>query len=138
MLPLSAFFTGGALRVTLSGETVSVSGPTPQTAAIRFDSSDGFVYTIDGVTPTQVDTAADYVRPESLANLLQIRFTALLGTITSSTVAEDVWHPFTSGNFEVSKTINSGDDTATFTIEIRIGTGGVIASGFYGLSLTTI
>lgn len=140
MLPLAAFFTGGVGKVTLSGEGVTAGpGASPQTATIRID-ADGNVYEIVNAIPTQVDVGTDWIRPASLApGPYEVRFTNLLGSITSSTAAEDTWHALSGGDFDVSKTVNAGEGTATFAIEIRVGSsGGTVASASYSLNCSVI
>lgn len=130
---------GGSV-VTLSGETVehSVSSPSNAIAGIRFN-ADGTVDRVVGGTPTQVDSATDWVIPNGAApGAYEVRFTSLTGdapTVTDST-AEDAWYPFSSGNFYLSlQEFGTGLQACSFTIEIRLGSSGsAIASGSYNLT----
>lgn len=130
--------------VTLSGESVSDFSVSPDTAQARIlVNDDGTVDKVEGGTTTQVDAATDWIIPNSAApGDYEVRWTNL-GTgddTPSATAAEDVWHPLDSGVFHV--TLNSGPTvesySATFDLEIRLGSGPVLASGQYSLSVQTI
>lgn len=132
--------SGGSDTVTLSGEaTVGFeTSPTDSYARIKVD-NDGNVYeSVDTGTAswTQVDTGTDWVRPTTSApGLYEVRFTASNNTPTSSTVAEDVWHSLSSGDFIVYNSITgTGQKSSTFTIEIRYDGGSVLDSASYTIT----
>ena len=124
----SAFSNDSSITLTLSGETIdnsSVSGPLY--ARLKVD-NDGKVYkSTDTGTPSwvQIDTTTDWVRPAaSSPGAYEVRFTASSTTPTSSTTAEDTWHPMTSGDWILYNFAPAGTKASTFTLEIRDGSTG--------------
>lgn len=131
------------VTLALSGESVVSSQIDPDNAhaRLRID-DDGKVYkSEDTGTPswTQIDTLTDWIRPVSKApDDYEVRYTGLTGdALTSATAAVDVWHPLSTGDFDLvnSETIIPGNQSSTFTVEIRKGSSGAaLVSASYTLT----
>lgn len=130
------FFAGAV--VTVSGHTVSsTSSSGNSTATIRFN-ADGTVDQDENGVTTQVDSATDWIVPNSAASSdYQIRYTNFTGSaLLSPPSAEDEWIDLsTDRNFSLFRfSGNLGTSSCTFTIEIREGTGSVLDSATYTLT----
>ena len=132
-----------AVTLTLSGETIISSQIDPDDASARLKiDNDGNVYkSEDTGTPswTQIDSAADWIRPAADApDDYEVRYTGLTGdALTSGTAAEDTWHALSTGDFILVNTtvIVPGTQDSTFTIEIRKGSAGAaLVSASYTLT----
>lgn len=103
---------------------------------LKFD-NDGLVY--EKCSPgsfVQIDTSADWIRPVDDAADFQMRFTNLTGTGFSSTATENIWRSMAT-DFVLTCADNNaggGGNSATFTIEVRFGTGPTLASASYTIS----
>jgi hypothetical protein len=142
MANMSAF--GGA-TLTLSGQTITKLSfdPADAYARLKVDNNGNVYQSSDtGIASwSQIDTATDWVRPTTKApGAYEVRYTGLTGvTLTSGTVAEDVWHPLSSGDFILYNRVTAaaGDRDSTFTVEIRDGSSGSAdVSGTYRLHAT--
>ena len=142
---MSLFFAlavAGGEALTLSGESVvNIQGaPTDAHARLKVDNDGNMYKSVDtgSESYTQFDNATDWVRPPSAApGAYEVRFTSLTGdALTSSTVAEDTWHPLSSGDFElILSETGTGTNTSNFTIEIRDGgSGGADVSAAFVLT----
>lgn len=126
--------------VTLSGEDVShvVADPSNALAGLRFD-TDGNVYKIEGSgNETQIDTTTDWIRPTTGADQYQIRYTNLVGdALTGVSPAEDTWTAVSSGDviLQMAQAV-VGSRSATFDVQVRKGTGSVLATTEYSLTAT--
>jgi hypothetical protein len=129
-------------KLNLDGQTITkVSfSPTDAYARLKIDNNGNVYRSVDnGVTSwSQIDTAADWVRPTSKApGAYEVRYTGRTGsTLSFGTVSENTWHPLSSGDFILynSVTATSGDRDSTFTVEIRDGSSGSAdVSGTYRL-----
>lgn len=126
--------------VTVSNNIIFNSGSSGTVyARVKVD-NDGNIYkSEDSGTPswTQVATSTDWIRPTSFApDDYEVRFTAASNTPTSSTTAEDTWHPLSSGDWIIyNSRTSTGTTTTEFSLEIRKGSsGGALDSGAYILS----
>lgn len=123
--------------VTLSGGTNTANAFNAQARAEIQWQVNGNVYYEDNSGPDiQVNTATDWVRPTTYANQYQIRYTHSGAPITQfgATAGNGVWWPLSNGTFFIwVVTTGTGFDTKseTVTIEIRKGTGPVLASALY-------
>jgi len=145
LINLIAAAVGGSLKINLNDDSITdaeVDGTAE--AGIRIDAN-GNVYALTDnlASADQIFLATDWARPTTFApGAYQVRFTGASGTITASTAAEDVWHPLSSGDFQVSteRVVGAGDGSTVgnLTIEIREGTGPVLASADYVLTATVI
>lgn len=128
-------------KVTLSGEPVSavMINATAQ-AAIRIDDYGNMYLQKNFGSYAQVDTATDWVRPASKApGLYECRYTNHSGDPVSATKAEDTWHTLSTSEFIVSISMTAeGTKSASFTLQIRLNGGPVLASGSYSLTATYI
>jgi hypothetical protein len=119
-------------KLNLDGQTITkVSfSPTDAYARLKIDNNGNVYRSVDtGVASwSQIDSAADWVRPTSAApGAYEVRYTSRTGsTLSFNTASEDTWHPLSSGDFILynSVTAVSGDRDSTFTVEIRDGSSG--------------
>lgn len=127
--------------VTLSGHTITagVDYPGNATAVVRIDDN-GIMYQIDDQGLAQIDSSTDWVRPASAApGPYQCRYTNYTGDPVQATASVDTWYSLSGGNFQVSVTqYGEGFQSATFDLQIRWGTGSVLASATYHLSAVVI
>ena len=134
-----------AAVLNLDGQTItkiSIS-PTDAYARLKIDNNGNVYRSGDSGSAswTQIDTAADWVRPTSAApGAYEVRYTGRTGvTLSFNTASEDTWHPLSSGDFILynSVTATLGDRDSTFTVEIRDGSsGGADVSATYRLHAT--
>ena len=71
----------------------------------------------------------DTITPGANANLYQMKWEPLGGDepTGNNTVASGVWHPLSSGDFEVEWTASgANEETGSVTVSIRKGTGSVL------------
>jgi len=128
-----------AVVITLSGESViATNAEAPASAQFRFD-NDGKIYEHDGASWTQVDTVDDWVRPTTAAADYEIRYTAVTGTLGTTTNFGTIntWYALTSDRYLSVTTSGIGSQTATrtYTIEIRLaGSGSALATAMYTLT----
>lgn len=127
--------------ITLTGGYFSsFTGAGAAQIDLRID-DDGNVYYQDALSGfVQTATATNWMRPTTGApSTYSVRFTSLTGdALYASTVAEDVWHPLSSGDFTVSQRDVSpafGGNSSTMTIEIGDNSSPiqVVASASYTL-----
>ena len=126
--------------VTLSGATNTASrAGSDCNADFKFDNN-GMVYERDNSDSfVQISAATDWIRPVAIApDDYEIRYTGATGDTgdLTATVAMDTWHPLLTDFiiFITDSTPTPGGKSATFTIEIRKGSGPVIASASYTLT----
>lgn len=126
--------------VTVSGESIFDQlrfEPTDSYARVKVDNNGQIYKSTDtgSASWTPIDGTTDWVRPLSSApGTYEVRFTSATNTPTFSTVAQNTWHPLSSGDFIVYNSVTTiGTKLTTFTIEIRKGTGPVLDSASYTL-----
>ncbi len=128
------------LVVTLSGGTVSaLNAAGTATAQIAFRDDANVYSALNGGADVQISAATDHTRPaDASPGALQIRYTNLTGTaLASGTASEDTWHSLSTSDFVLIQEDAIADATpvsSTFDVEIREGTGPVLASASYTLT----
>ena len=151
MLPInliSAAVGGIVAVVTLSGETVvsTATQPADATAAISIE-SDG---TVDRITSQggtqQVDTATDWVIPNSEApTSYDVRITNVVWQSSGDgesfdieAASENTWIALTSDRvWQIKESSSSGTKEVDFTVEIRFIGDQTVATGSYTLRAIT-
>jgi len=126
--------------ITLSGQTVFrfAFSPTDSYARLKVD-DDGIMYESEdagAASWSPIDTPTDWIDEKTSApGLYEVRFTSLTGdAIDFSTEVEDVWWPLASGDFIIYQSVvGIGDQSSTFTLQIRLDGGAVLASASYTL-----
>lgn len=122
--------SGKPETVTVSGETIEHgSGGGGAYAGVRFN-LDGTIDKREGGTYSQIDTATDWVRPESVyAGTYHLRWTQTSGSVGVSPFAAGVWTAMSGGPHEwyevevggsidsCSITIDVSDDGGTTTLD---------------------
>ena len=121
--------------VTLSGETISpptVASGTPPRGEIVFR-ADGTVDKIENGATSQIDTATDWIFPNSRASdKYDLRYTSQSGDIfTAEASAEDTWIDLGTDRIYTLTRIPVGTSTNTVTFEIRNNAGTTVASTVY-------
>jgi hypothetical protein len=119
--------------VTLSGGIVSdvVAAPDSAFAGLRID-ADGNVYAVASSGTSQIDTATDWVRPTSVASgSFEVRATLNSGSVTGTVGS---WESLSTDRTWSVAAAAPGTQAANVTIEIRYGSGPVLASGTYDIS----
>ena len=133
-----AVSAGGSERVTVSGETISATAlsPTDAIAGVSFQ-NDGTVDSLINSVSNQIDVGTDWVRPAGAApSSYEIRLTVSSGLAPNVPFSApiDTWLALTtSRNWELER-IGAGTNSGTWLIEIRRGSGPVLASGSYIIS----
>lgn len=114
---------------------VNVNATARGTIVIR---ADGTMDKIINTTTSQIDSTADWIRPEDAApDDYEARYTGLTGDPldATTTAAVNVWHALDLADyfFEQIANVGTNDDfVSNFTIEIRKGSsGGALVSGAY-------
>ena len=139
----TAVYASGAV-VTVSGDAAADTGVNRAARAAIVLRSDGTVDQIENVTTTQIDTATDWIIPNSAApDDYEGRYTGLVGDPldNATSLAEDVWGALSSDIFfEQRADIGTDDDfSSSITIEVRKGSsGGAIDSATYTLDATNV
>lgn len=140
--------SGGTSRLVFVGVVITLTGadiehtvgaPITPNAGLEIR-ADGTVWEtqFNGLIETQLSPATDWIIPRNTADQYQVRFTNLVRTgPQSSSAAEDVWFPLSSGNFVMEyERFTNGTHTGTFDIQVRKGTGPVAGSGQYSITVT--
>ena len=128
-----------SFTVKLSGETIAnvEADPTQARAWIIFN-TDGTVDKREGGAVSQIDTATDWIIPNSGADgIYEVRYTNLSGdAFTVSAAAADTWIALTAGRTRgYTNTSNGTTTSSTADFQIRLGGGGgSITSANYSLS----
>lgn len=127
--------TGTPGVVTLSGETISpptVGSGVPPRGEIVFR-TDGTVDMIENGSTSQIDTATDWIIPNSRANdSYDVRYTSQSGDIfTAEASAEDAWIDLGTDRVYSLTRVPIGTSTNTVTFEIRNNAGTTVASTVY-------
>lgn len=130
--------TGVGSSVSVSGETINSSSVTTATSAVRFNSDGTVDQGVNGVF-TQIDAATDWVIPNGAApSNFEIRLTVSSGTApnTGGSSAVNTWLALTTNRLWELQRGSIGTLQGTWLIEIRRGSGPVIASGSYVMDAT--
>lgn len=111
----------GSQRVTLSGsyDDTVVANPGPAVASFALESDGDIVTSVDG-------DEGDWVVPRGAAGSYECRATAVSGTVTSGTIGS--WQALTSTRTWTKSRATVGSVTAVIDIEIRKGSGPVLAT----------
>lgn len=123
-ISFSDFYGKSAEAVSISNLTVSASGSPTQTATYTLE-SDGDVIT----TTTDFGSfdQGDWITPKAAApSDYQVRATVTSGDLSSGTAGS--WLALTSNRSWSRSRATEGSDTCVLTIEIRKGTGSVLAT----------
>lgn len=137
MIPVfvTAALSGGGPVLTLSGGNLPAGNSGAIcTAQFKVD-NDGNMYSrVNNTVWNQISSTTDWVRPASASpGSYEVRYTNASGDtgFLSATTAEDTWHPMTTGDWIITITddtpIGATQSSATFDIEIRIGSSGSAA-----------
>ena len=124
---LAAFAAMGGDKIQLSGVAVSSTGSGSQTATYTLE-SDGDVVT--ATTPLGSSDISDWIDPKASApSDYEVQATLNAGTLTVGSSATGSWLALTSDrSWSVRQTVIGVADTGDLTIEIRKGSGAVLAS----------
>jgi hypothetical protein len=124
---LAAFAAMGGDKIQLSGVAVSSTGSGTQTATYTLE-SDGDVVT--ATTDGGSVDAGDWIDPKASApSDYEVQATLNAGTLTVGSSATGSWLALTSDrSWSVRQTVIGVADTGDLTIEIRKGSGAVLAS----------
>ena len=125
---LAAFGAIGGDRITLSNVSVYSAGAGTQTATYTLE-SDGDVVT--ATTPGGSVDVGDWISPKASApSDYEVQATLNAGTLSGGSSATGSWLALTSNRlWRVAQIVNSGESNAAdLTIEIRKGSGAVLAS----------
>ena len=123
--------------VTLSGEVISSSAGSGPVVSKLLINPDGTLDKDENGTVAQIDSATDWIIPNSAASSgYQVRFTNLVGDSpgAGTTLTEDVWVPIDQVHAIVLRRTGAsgnGQSIATFDLEIRIGSGATLDSASY-------
>ena len=126
--------------VTVSGEGITDIQAGNARAALVFN-TDGTVDKIEASTTTQIDSATDWIIPNSTApSDYEIRFTSLVGAALDgvTNLTEDVFAILSTQRTMDQNRTTVGTDTSTFTVEIRKGSGSVLSSASYTLTASKL
>lgn len=128
--------------VTVSGESATDIGVNRASRAVIVVRQDGTIDKIQNVTTTQVDSATDWIIPNSEApSDYQTRYTGLTGDPldASTSAAQNVWRAISVGDyFYEQRATGNQSFSSTFTIQVRKGTGPVLDSASFDLTATSI
>lgn len=120
--------------VTVSGEVITdqTTQSRQHAAGIRVN-SDGTIDKLVNTTYTPIDTATDWIIPNSVApDDYECRFEKDSGTGTVSGDTLDTWHPLTSNReFKLVRATDANEQQVVGTLRIRKGTGAEIDSASY-------
>jgi len=127
--------------ITLSGQTVFkfAFSPTDSFARLKVD-DDGIMYESEdngAASWSPIDTPSNWIDIKASApGLYEVRYTALAGdALDFNTAAEDAWHSLSDGDFILYQSVvGIGDQSSTFTLQIRLDGGPVLASASYTLN----
>lgn len=131
--------------LNLAGETATDVGVNRTARATMVVRADGTMDRIQNLSIVQVDTAADWIRPETAApDDYEARYTGLTGDPldSSTSKAVNIWHVLSTSDYFFEQSADQGtndDNDSTFTIEIRKGSsGGALVTGTYRCHATNI
>lgn len=138
-MSLFPIFAPSGRTVTLSGQSVTSIRLYPgiADAGVKVDNNGNMYRRVSFGAWTQIDSATDWVRPESAApGLYEVRYTNLSGSaLDFETKAEDTWHSLSAGDFVlIQQRDGVGMHQSDFDIEIRYNAGPVLASAAYSLT----
>lgn len=126
--------------ITLSGETVNAFAFMSDARAELELRANGNMYReTNNAGAIQIDSATDWVRPASSApGLYETRYTNLVGDLlhAGTSSGENGWRAVSLGTYfwvQQDSTPTAGGEDSTFDIQVREGTGPVIASFQYRL-----
>jgi hypothetical protein len=124
---LAAFAAMGGDKIQLSGVAVSSTGSGSQTATYTLE-SDGDVVT--ATTPLGSSDISDWIDPKASApSDYEVKATLNSGTLNGGSSATGSWLALTTNrSWGVTQIIVGVADTGDLTIEIRKGSGAVLAS----------
>ena len=120
--------------VTLSGETISDSGPSPATALVIFN-TDGTVDKKEGLSTTQIDSGTDWIIPNGSADpLYEVSYTLDSGDALTDGGAAGTWVALSANRQYGYITDAPGSLSGTITVSIRFDGGATIDTGVYVLT----